>query len=238
MIPMFLRTLALVVVLAAAVTFAKAQSAPPREPATLTLVGTGRATVPPDMATITVGVVTEATNAREAMAGNTRAMTEATRALREAGIADRDLRTSGFSLQPRYANEQGRQPRITGYQVSNTLEVRVRDLAKLGEVLERTITLGANRVSGPQFGVAEPEKTLDAARRAAVADARRRAELYADALGVRLGRIVSFAEGAEAAPRPMPILRREMAAQAAPVPIEAGESAWESSVTITWELVP
>lgn len=212
----------------------------PPQPGTIAMVGTGESRAAPDMATLNVGVVSQGRVAREALAANTRAMAEALAALKQAGIAERDLQTSGFSVQPQMQHDaQGRTPpRIVGYQVSNRLTVRVRDLSKLGEVLDRVVTIGANSVDGPHFGLADPTAARDDARKAAIADAQRRARLYAEALGVRLGRVVTVTEQAIAIPRPMPMATMaRAAAEAAPVPIEAGESTLTATVSVLWEIV-
>jgi uncharacterized protein len=210
------------------------------DPATISLVGQGEARAAPDMATISLGVISQARIAREALAANTRAMSEAVQSLKQAGIADRDLQTSQFSVQPQYQQDpQGRTPpRIVGYQVSNRLTARVRDLTKLGDVLDRVVALGANSVEGPVFGLAEPQAARDAARKAAAEDALRRARIYADALGVRLGRVLSVSEQGTAVPRPQPMMmaRTAAVAEAAAVPVEAGESTLTAQVAITWEI--
>jgi uncharacterized protein YggE len=208
----------------------------PDEPGRITVVGRGEVRAQPDMATITVGVTAQARQSREALAQVTRTMTQATEALRQAGIQPRDLQTSGFQVAPQYETAQNRPPRIVGTQVSAELIVQVRDLTTLGDMLDRVVQLGANRVDGPEFGLADPEAALDGARRAAVADALRRARAMTEALGVRLGRVVSVEEGARTAP----VRRFARAAPAAmapaPVPVEAGEETIRSDVTVVWEL--
>lgn len=208
----------------------------PDEPGRITVVGTGEVRAQPDMATITVGVTAQARQSRDAVAQVTRTMTQATEALRQAGIEPRDLQTTGFQVAPQYETAQNRPPRIVGTQVSAELIVRVRDLTKLGDILDRVVQLGANRVDGPVFGLADPEAALDGARRAAVADAQRRARAMTEALGVRLGRVVSVEEGARSAP----VRRFARAAPAAmapaPVPVEAGEESIRSDVTVVWEI--
>lgn len=211
----------------------------PSVPGRITVAGTGESTRAPDMATISIGVVSQADTAREALARNTAAMTAALESLRGAGIAPRDLQTSGFNLSPRFSHDRtgSTPPRIVGYQVTNTLSARVRDLSKVGEVLDRAVTLGANNVSGPVFGLSDPASAREEARKAAVADALARARLYAEGLGVRLGRVVAVTEGATSQPRPMPMAAaRSMSAEAAPVPIEAGETSLSAQVNVVFEV--
>lgn len=231
---LFARPLALAVSCCLIITPAFAQAPNVRPTPQITIVGQGSATATPDLATITIGVITQARTARDALTANTASMNEATQAIKQAGIADRDLQTSAFTVEPQFRNERGQPPRIGGYIVSNELAVRVRDLARLGDVLDRAVSTGSNTITGPVFGLAEPDTARDIARRAAVADAQRRARLYAEALGVRLGRVLSVTDQA-AAPPPRPMAARAaMAAEAAP--IQAGETTISASVTVSWEI--
>jgi uncharacterized protein YggE len=217
------------------------QIAPDRTaPGRITAVGVGESTRAPDVATITVGVISEAETAREALSRNTAAMTAARESLRAAGIEPRDLQTAGFNLSPRFSRYRpgSTPPRIVGYQVTNMLTVRVRDLAKVSDVMDRAVSLGANNVTGPVFGLSDPASAREEARRAAVADALARARLDAEGLGVRVGRIVSVNEGAVSQPRPQPMAAaRTMAAESVSVPIEAGETSLSAQVTVVFEIV-
>lgn len=205
---------------------------------TLTMTGTGQVQDAPDQATISAGVQTEARTAAAALEANTRAMSQAVASLKEAGIADRDLQTSRFQVSPVYSNNNNPQrnepPRIVGYQVSNQLTVRVRDLARLGEILDQVVNQGANTINGPNFGFADPTERTDTARRRAVEDATRKARLYAEALGVSLGQIVSVDEQGGGFPRPEAMAMR--VSRGADVPIEAGELTLTVNVNIVWEL--
>jgi len=206
---------------------------------TLTMAGEGSASAAPDQATVTSGVTSEGKTAREAVDANSKAMGALIDALKKAGIQAADLQTSGFSVQPRYAAPKegsGEAPHIDGYEVRNQVTVRIRDLTRLGAVLDTAVATGSNQIDGVAFGLADAAPVLDKARQAAVADAKRKAELTAQAAGVKLGRILTIAEsGAEPGPRPM------MAAYAmekmAAVPVEAGESEYKARVTVTWEIV-
>jgi len=212
------------------------------EPATLSLTGSGEVTAAPDMAVITSGVVTEAKTARSALTANNAAMAEVIAAMKKAGIAEKDLQTSGFSVEPQYyyppQQKDGRRepPRIVGYKVSNTLGVKVRDLAKLGELLDLSVSLGANQVSGIAFSVTDEQPLRDAARKEAMGDALRKARLYAEAAGVTLKRILSISESG-GRPPPVPFVARAMKMEAADtVPVEAGELALAAEVNVTWEI--
>lgn len=230
---------ALLAVAAALAPAAAGESAPRR----IAVVGTGEAAAAPDMAVLQLGVVGEAKAAAEALAANSAAMARLLEALRAENIEPRDLQTSGFSVEPSYSGSiviDGREaepPKIVGYVVRNNVTVRLRDLARLGALLDRAVSLGANSVSGPDFTLAEPAASEDAARRAAVADAQRKAALYAAAAGVRLGRVVAVEEHAPSPPEPL-MTTRTMAAEAAgaPVPVEGGEIVRRAAVSIVWEL--
>jgi hypothetical protein len=211
-------------------------------PATLSLAGSGEVAAAPDMAVIASGVVTEAKTARAALSANNAAMAEIVAAMKNAGIAEKDLQTSGFSVEPQYyyppQQKDGRRepPRITGYQVSNRLGVKVRDLAKLGELLDLSVSLGANQVSGIAFSVTEEQPLMDTARKQAMGDALRKAKLYAQAAGVTLKRILTISESSGRRP-PQPFLARSMAMEAADsVPVEAGELTLAAEVNVTWEI--
>lgn len=236
MIP-FRHTALALPLLAGMAALAPAMAADPA-PATLTVTGEGSASVAPDMASVSGGVVSEGKTAAEALAANNRDMAAVLDALKKAGIKAEDLQTSGLSVQPRYVYpEQGssQPPRIEGYEVRNQVTARVRDLAKLGGLLDTVVSTGTNQVDGVTFDVADPAATLDKARAAAVADAKHRAEALAQAAGVKLGRIAGIGEGT-ADPGPRPVMA--YAAKADAVPIEPGQNAFKVRVTVTWEIAP
>lgn len=189
----------------------------------------------PDLAVMTAGVVTQAATASEAMQANAQRMGEVLAALRRAGVAERDIQTSRLLLQPRYDYQDRRAPRLDGYQASNQVSVRMRELDRAGRVIDALVAAGANEVSGPGFEVAEADAALDAARTAAVAKARARADLYARALGLRVKRVVSLSESQARMPPPGPVLR--MAAEGAgSTPVAPGEVALTATVTLVVEL--
>lgn len=208
------------------------------ETALITVTGEGSVEAKPDMATVTLGVMTEAATAAEAMAANSVQLGAVLEQLRAGGIADRDIQTSGLSLNANWQQPDGEtSPRIVGYQAMNQLTVRVRDLDALGGVLDRTIQDGANAFNGLSFGLADPLPALNEARKRAVADAVARAKLLTQAAGVTLGPVVSITEGGGMG-GPVPMFRMAAdAAGAAPVPVAAGEISTTASVTMVFELV-
>lgn len=222
---------------------ALAQDARPRQP-TMTLSGVGEVRTAPDTATVSSGVISEADTAREALDANNAAMRGVLEAIDKAGIDKKDVGTSGFSVRPRYvdpprprANEAPQAPRIAGYTVTNQVHVTVRDLARLGAVLDAMVSAGANRMAGINFFIADDQALLDEAREKAVKDARRKAELYAGAAGVELGRILSIDEVRAYVPRARAMPEMAMAVRSDAVPVEAGENELSISVQVTWELV-
>lgn len=203
--------LAAAAAIALAAPAALAQAAPPAAESmfratTLNLSAHGETKIAPDMATITLGVTTEAPTAAAAMQANAARMTQVVAALKRAGLADRDIQTSQLNLSPQYRYEQNQPPQLTGYQASNQVTLSVRDLARLGQVVDATVTAGANQVHGVSFGLNDPSAAEDAARRAAVKALEAKAALYADATGHRIVRLVSLSEsGGYSAPPPMPM---------------------------------
>lgn len=192
----------------------------------------------PDVATISTGVVTQAADANAAMRANAVQMDKVMAAIRAAGIAERDIQTSGINLNPQYKYVENAPPSIVGYQASNTVNVKVRDLSKLGKVLDTFVEQGANQVNGPSFEVDKPDEAYDEARVAALKKAQARARTYADALGLKVRRIVSINEGGASFPRPMPMVRA-MAADAMmakETSVSPGESTLSVSIEVVFEL--
>jgi len=201
---------------------------------TITVTATGTVTVEPDQARISSGVTSEGATARDALTQNSASMQKVIDELKGSGIDAKDIQTSSFRVEPRYTRPaEGQAPKIDGYTVSNEVQVLVRDLDKLGEIFDRLVTAGANRSAGLNFEVSKAETLLDDARKEAVANARRRAELYAAAAGAKVGEVLTITEGAGEVPRPI-FMARAVKAQAAP--IERGTETLEASVTITWAL--
>ena len=218
------------VILVAAAVCATAVQAQEKLPPLVTVTGEGRVTVAPDLAVIRAGLTTRAKTAREASEANAKAMGPVMAALKDAGVTGKDIQTAQISLQP--VREQGNPDRVSGFQASNQLTIKVRDLNKVSDVIDRMVANGANDISGISFVVSDPSKLLDGAREQAIADARRKAEIYARAANVRLGAAFSIAE--EGSSVPGPVLMR---AAAVATPISPGEETEQIRVTVSFELL-
>lgn len=220
---------------------AAAQVAPPAVQAIsgtrLEISATGEATRVPDVAIITAGVITRATTARSALEQNAARMERVRAALKRAGIADRDVQTSNISLNPEYRYVQDQPPRLTGYTASNQVNVRFRDIARSGDVLDALVAEGANSINGPNLTIDKPEEALDEARVKALGVGRARAEIYARALGMRVVRLLSVSEsgGTYPVPPPMPVMM-EARAQAAGTKIDPGEQKLSVTLGMVFEL--
>jgi uncharacterized protein YggE len=204
---------------------------------TLTVNGEGEAAGRPDQARITAGVSTASATAKDALARNNARMAEVIATLKKLGIAAEDIQTSNFSLNPVYAQQQpGEQgpPRIAGYQVSNSVTVVVNDLAALGGILDQVVQMGSNAVNGIEFTFKDPKSLQGKAREAAVADARARAETYAKAAGVSVGRVLSISETGRAQPYPVAYAARAEASS--DVPVEPGSQKLSQSVTVVFAI--
>lgn len=208
-----------------------------RLPRTLSVPGHGEVSRAPDMASVSAGVISQASTAGEALAANTRAMTAVLGVLKTADIAEKDIQTSNVSVQPRYNYDNNQPPQLIGYDVSNTVMVRVRDIGALGSLLDKLVAAGSNQINGITFEIAQPQAAIDEARKLAAEDATRKAKVYADALGLKLGSVISVSEGAGYEP-PVPIVRAKamMADAAVSVPVAAGEQTLAADVNVTWEI--
>jgi uncharacterized protein YggE len=198
----------------------------------IVVVGEGRVTVAPDYAQIASGVTTRGKTVKEASDANSKTMAAIIKALLDSGVAQNDVQTSRFSVQPVYLPQEPRtEPKLAGYSVSNQVRAKIRHIDQLGEILDRLITAGATDVGNIEFLVSDPSKALDQAREAAIADARRKAEVYARAAGIRLGQVEWITEQSGFGPVP---LRGQGAAgaRAAAVPIATGEDTLEVTVTV------
>lgn len=228
--------LTLALALAAPAVAAAADQPPPR----IVVTGEGESTIAPDMALLSLSVMREAATAREALTANNDAMAAVISALQALGVAERDLQTAGVQISPRYdftPKPDGTQEgRLVAHQVTNTLSVRVRDLAKTGEILDKTVSLGVNQGGGVTFTNDDPSKVMTEARKKAVADAIARATTLTEAAGVKLGRVLEISETSPVQP-PIPMLQKFAARAAADsVPIQAGENAYRVQVNVTFEL--
>lgn len=231
--------LAAVAVVLALAASASAQDNPP----TLSASGEGVENAAPDMAVVTLGVLSRAPTAREALDANNSDMEKVVQTVRGQAIADKDISTTGFSISPVYsqppqprAGDQPVEPKIVGYQVSNQIRIVVRDIDKTGAVVDGAVTAGANQAGSINFDIEDRQALVDKAIATAIADARHKAELMAEAAGVRLVRIlgVSANEGGGG-----PVFRREaMVAASAPVPVMGGELSVSANAQISWEIAP
>lgn len=206
----------------------------------VSVTGEGTASLKPDMAVVTMAVVREAATARAALDENNAATAAVIAAMKETGIEERDLQTSAFSISPQYTrpgkNEQDQPARIAGYRVSNTLTARIRDLAKLGTVIDRSVNLGVNEGGNIVFTNDDPSAALGNARTLAVKDAIAKARTLTDAAGVGLGKILEISEQSFP-PGPIPMAAmRTMAEASTPVPLESGENTYRVEVNMTFQL--
>ena len=203
--------------------------------AMISVTGEAQLSAPPDLAQIDGGVTTEAKTAREASEANNTTMGKVLLALKGAGIDEKDFQTSRLSLQPQYAPNRNGPNAIVGYQASNRVTIKLRDVTKVASTIDTLVGAGANNIGGINFMVSAASKLLDDAREQAIADARRKAEIYARAAGVTLGSPVSISE--EGAPGPAPF-RKMAAGMAASAPVAPGEETLHVTVNVSWAIKP
>jgi len=204
----------------------------------ITVDGVGEVNATPDTAHVTVGVVTDAATAGEALKQNSQRMAELIKTLKGLGIEEKSIQTSNFNVSPRRNFDQrGKQPpEILGYTVTNLVTVKVRGIDRLGPLLDSVVQAGSNQVQGISFSFDDPQKLLDQARQKAIEDARHRAEVYAAATGVKVGPVKLIREQGVGVPRPMMAapMMRGMAAEG--VPIAAGEQSITANVNVTFAI--
>jgi uncharacterized protein len=228
-------------------TLATALASPAFAAGSMQITGHGEVTATPDTAYVTSGVMSQGATAKEALDLNNADMTKLIETLKAAGIDGKDIQTTGFSVSPNYVYSDARDqngyqlpPKIVGYTVSNGVTVQVRDLTKLGAVLDQAVTVGANQVNGITFAVEDPSELYDEARKLAFADALSKGELYAGAAGVELGAIALISEQINYAP-PQPYMYKAEAAMSADrafVPVEVGSLTFAIDVNVNWDLEP
>lgn len=218
---------------------AQAQTAPavPLAGTELDIVAEGQSKRVPDIATVTAGVVTQGPDAAAALRENAQRMERVLAALKRAGVADRDIQTANIALTPQYRYGENVPPTITGYQATNNVSVRFRDIGRAGAILDALVSTGANQISGPELTLDDPQAAMDEARLDAMKTARARAELYARAAGLTVRRILQISESGEL-PRPVPIIltARAMAPNAAQTKIAAGEQTVSITLSVRFEL--
>jgi len=203
------------------------------------IVGEASVSVTPDFARLTLGVTTTGKDARDALATNAKAVGSVIAAIKGEGVAPTDIQTSSVSISPNFTNPpQNAAPAaraINSYTVTNMVTVTARDLAKVGTLIDKAVESGANAMYGLAYGENDPSALLDKARPQAVADARRKAEIYASAAGAKVGRVLSMTEQTSAPP--MPFQTRVFAqSAAAPTPVEAGQDKLTVAVRARFEL--
>jgi uncharacterized protein len=202
----------------------------------IVVVGVGSVHVAPDYAQVSSGVTTRDKTVKGAIEANSKTMAAIMAALVETGIAQADIQTSRFSVQPVYAPPQpGVEQKLTGYSVSNQVEVTIRQVSKIGDVLDRVTSAGATNIGNIAFLISDRSKALDQAREAAMVDARRKAELYARSSGVSLGGVAWITEGIGNIP-PIALEESRALRASAPVPVSSGEDTLQAQVTIGFDI--
>ncbi|MBX8803017.1 SIMPL domain-containing protein [Pseudochrobactrum asaccharolyticum] len=224
--------------------FAQEKNVSEKQQTFVVVTGEGEVQAAPDMAILDLSVLREAKTAREALTDNNKAMSKVLGAMKEAGIEDRDLQTSGVNIQPTYTypNDKNglKAPKIIGYNVTNGLTVRVRDLNKVGDLLDKSIDLGVNQSGGLRFVNDDPSKALMDARKKAMENAMEKAKILTETAGAKVGRVLEITEYVNNG-RPMPMARTKMIAMAAEpasdsVPLSAGENSYNVNVTVKFEI--
>jgi uncharacterized protein YggE len=225
---------------------ATALASPAFAAGSMQITGHGEVTAKPDSAYVTSGVTSQGMTAKEALDANTADMTKLIEVLKAAGINEDDIQTSGFSVNPNYVYSDARDqngyqlpPKINGYTVMNSVTVYVRDLQALGAVLDQAVTVGANTINGVNFAVDDPAELYNQARKAAFADARAKADLYAEAAGVELGALALVSEQQTYnQPQPMYLKAEAAVSRDMAVPIQAGSLTFSIDVNVNWDLEP
>jgi hypothetical protein len=219
----------------AAITLCAAPAMAETAPPAISVTGEANVSVPPDLALVDGGVTSEAKTAREATDANNTAMGKVLLALKIAGIDEKDVQTSRLSLQPQSAPNRAGPNAIVGYRASNRVTIKVRNVSNVAAVIDTLVGAGANEIGGIQFMVSQASKLLDEVRDKAVADARRKAEIYARAAGVTIGAPLSISEQGNAPPMPH---RKMSAGMAASAPVAQGEETLSVTVNVSWAIKP
>lgn len=203
----------------------------------LEVTGQGEARVAPDLAVIQIGVTSQAASAAEAMQQNATQQGAVIEALKAAGLADTEIQTSGLNLNPMMDYGENRSPRVTGYEATNMVSARVSDVARLGEVLDAVVAAGANQINGISFQREDDGATQDDARRAAIADARHKAEILAEAAGLTLGPVLTIRDApSDQGPQPMRMMAADMA-KGASTPVQPGQLSLSAQVEVRYALL-
>ena len=213
---------------------------------TVTVNGDGQATLPPDVARVSFTVQNTASAVADAQAATTKQANAVLGIVKAQGIADKDVKTLSYNISPQYSYPRPcaagiacppyGTPTITGYQVSESIQVTVRDLSSVGTLLADLGKLSVQNVSGPDFALDDPTAGYDAARSDAIAKAKAQAELLAGQLGVHLGKIVNFSESSGSYPAPVYAMGVASMKDAATPTVPTGENTYNASVSITYEI--
>lgn len=212
---------------------------PPISGTRLDVTASGEVTRVPDVAIISAGVVTRAQTASAAIQENAAHMERVLAALKRAGVADRDVQTASLNLNPEYRYVDNQPPQLVAYSASNQVSIRFRDIRNSGRILDALVAEGANQINGPSLTIDKPEAALDEARANAIAAGRARAELYARAMGKRVGRIVSVSEsgGSYPVPPPMPVMMEARMQSLPDSKIVPGEQKLQVTVAMVFDLI-
>lgn len=210
----------------------------PADATVLSVSASAQASSVPDIAHLTAGVLTQATESNAALRQNAVLMGQVMAAVKSAGIAARDVQTGAITLSPQYHYAENQPPTITGYQASNRISLKVRDLSRLGQVLDALAAQGANQIEGPSFAIEQPEPLYQQARIQALAKARAQADTYASGLGLRVRRVLSLSEGSHGGGMPVPMMamRASSKAEMMDTPVATGESAISVNLDVVFEL--
>jgi len=209
---------------------------------TIVVSGTGEVYVKPDLAIISFSVVNEAKTVSEAMLENSEKMNEVIGAVKNEGVEGKDLKTTSFNIYPRYEyNQETGKRTLVGYEVRQELQVKIRDLDKIGTIIETATSSGANEIGSLSLTVDEEDEFKKEARAQAVEKAKAKASELASQLGVRLGKIINFSENYYVPYLPqIDYLTKEAAGGGITAPvaptIETGENKISISVVITYEI--
>ncbi|MEC9345690.1 MAG: SIMPL domain-containing protein [Pseudomonadota bacterium] len=207
-------------------------------PGRLVLSAEGSVAATPDRATVTTGAVTQAGSAEAAMAGQRERMSRVIAELKARGVDPKDIQTAGLDLSPVYSQSHDRAegPQIVAYRASNDVTVLVRDLAMLGPSLDALVAAGANQIRGIRFGVSNEDELADQARRAAIKALLARRDLYAEAAGLKLGRIIEMSESGGYRPEVVPMMAMRSAAMKDSTPVEAGTVSIQIGISAVFEI--
>ena len=203
---------------------------------TIAMQGQASIAAAPDRAEINIGVRSKAPTARDALNLNNVNMKSVFATLKASGVKDKHIGTSNFSVQPDYERyRDGRAPKIRGYSVTNSVRIHLEDIEKLGQILDKVVSSGSNQINGIRFFVSNADELKDEARKLAIKNAQRKANIYTSAAGVKLGKIISIAEGVHGGPQPRP-MAKALRAEASSVPIARGEQQLVVNVSVVWAL--